>query len=153
MSEDCLYLNLFIQQNTFSNKQKELKPVWIFIHGGSLTSGSTSESFYDPSFIVATNDIIVVTIQYRLNVFGFLHLADSVAGGNQGFLDQTMAMKWVYENAEKFGGDKTRITISGESAGSWSVGYHLFDKESWPYFRNAIMQSGGPTGSGEFFAG
>ncbi len=148
-SEDCLYLNVFVQQNTFNNKNKELKPVLIFIHGGGFTAGSSKE--YDQSFVVATNDIVAVTIQYRLDIFGFLHLNDSDALGNQGFLDQTLALKWIYENIQNFGGDNKKITISGESAGSWSVGYHLFNKESWPYFRNAIMQSGGPTGRRKYF--
>jgi carboxylesterase type B len=55
-----------------------------------------------------------------------------------------LALKWVYENAERFGGDKTRITLGGQSAGSWSVGYHLMYEKSWPYFRNAILGSGNP---------
>ena len=88
----------------------------------------------------------VITINYRLNALGFMHLADTDATGNQGLHDSTTALKWIYKNAINFGGDNTRITISGESAGAWSVGYHLFLKESWPYFRNGIMQSGGPTG-------
>lgn len=70
------------------------------------------------------------------------------ATGNQGFLDQSLALKWIYDNAFSFGGDNSKITISGESAGSWSVGYHLFYPGSWPYFRNAIMESGGPTYKG-----
>ncbi len=65
-------------------------------------------------------------------------------------MDQHLALKWVYDNAELFGGDKTKITISGQSAGAWSVGYHLFYPHSWPYFRNSIMESGGPTGSSNF---
>lgn len=62
-----------------------------------------------------------------------------------------MALKWINENAKTFGGDRSKITISGQSAGAWSVGYHLFYKESWSYFRNAIMQSGGPTGISDYF--
>ena len=152
MSEDCLYLNVFVQMDSYKNRSKELKPILIFIHGGGLVTGSSSEAFYNPSIMVAASDIVVVTIQYRLNAYGFLYLADTEAKGNQGFKDQIMAMKWVYDNADKFGGDNKKMTISGESAGAWSVGYHLFSKESWPYFRNAIMQSGGPTGSGNFYS-
>lgn len=96
--------------------------------------------------MVATQNVIVVSINYRLNVFGFMHLADSDATGNAGFLDQNLAMKWVYENAKAFGGDNSKITIFGESAGSWSVGFHLFYQQSWKYFRNAILESGAPTG-------
>ncbi len=65
----------------------------------------------------------------------------------KGFLDQNLALSWIYNNAHTFGGDKNNITIAGQSAGAWSVGFHLFYEKSWPYFRNAILQSGGPTGS------
>ena len=106
--------------------------------------GSSNE--YDAATLVGTQDIIVVTINYRLGALGFLHLTGQAdAHGNQALLDQTLALKWIYDNAARFGGDKTKITISGESAGAWSVGYLLFMPKSWGYFRNAIMQSGGPT--------
>jgi len=75
-----------------------------------------------------------------------LHLSNSSATGNAGFLDQNLAMKWIYENIIYFGGDNKKITISGESAGAFSVGFHLFYPPSWPFFRNAIMESGGPVG-------
>ena len=93
------------------------------------------------------SDIVVVTINYRLDALGFLHVGgENDAKGNQALLDTTLALKWISENAQKFGGDNTKITISGESAGAWSVGFMLFYPKSWPYFRNAILQSGGPTG-------
>jgi carboxylesterase type B len=96
--------------------------------------------------IAGTQDIIVITINYRLNALGFLHLkGEADASGNQGLLDQNMALKWIFENAATFGGDKDKITIGGQSAGAWSVGYHLFMPSSWSYFRNGILQSGGPT--------
>ncbi len=100
----------------------------------------------DPSVMVGVQDIIVVTINYRLGALGFLHMAGQAdASGNQALLDQQMALKWISDNAATFGGDKSKITIDGESAGAWSVGYQLFMPNSWPYFRNAIMQSGSPT--------
>ena len=120
----------------------------MFIHGGSFTSGSSTDDKFEASTLVSMSGIIVVTINYRVDAFGFLHLAGTDATGNQGFLDQNMALQWVYNNAHTFGGDKTRITISGESAGSWSVGYHLFFPGSWPLFRNAILESGAPTYKG-----
>lgn len=143
-SEDCLYLNIYIQSTSYSNRKKSLKPILVFIHGGSYVNGDGAS--YEPSTIVAMSDIIVITINYRLNALGFMHLAGTDATGNQGLHDSTTALKWIHKNAVTFGGDKSKITISGESAGAWSVGYHLFLKESWPYFRNGIMQSGGPTG-------
>jgi len=105
--------------------------------------GSGSE--VDGSKLAALSNIIVVTINYRLGIYGFLSIKDTGAKGNQALLDQNLAMKWVYDNAASFGGDNTKITIGGESAGSWSVGYHLIFKKSWPYFKNAILQSGNPT--------
>jgi carboxylesterase type B len=143
-TEDCLFLNIFVKKDLYINKNKSLNPILFFIHGGGLMSGETAVDYYEGSTLAAYGDIIVVTIQYRLGAFGFLHLADSLAKGNQGFLDQHLALKWVYENADKFGGDRSRITICGESAGAFSVGYHLMYEKSWPYFRNAIMESGGP---------
>jgi len=121
-----------------------LKPVLVFIHGGSFVSGDGAS--YDPSNFVAMKDIVVVTINYRLNALGFLGLEGTEATGNQGLLDQTLALKWIHDNAFTFGGDKSRVTITGQSAGAWSVGFLLFYENSWAYFRNAIMQSGGPTG-------
>ena len=149
-SEDCLYLNIFVRSDAYLNKATSKQPILIYIHGGAFVSGTSSSDMIEPSTLVAMSNVIVVTINYRLNAFGFIHLSDSEITGNQGLLDQTMALKWVYENAERFGGDKTRITISGESAGAWSVGLHLYYSKSWPYFRNAIMQSGGPTGPSKF---
>lgn len=143
-SEDCLYLNIYIQSKSYSTRKESLKPILVYVHGGSYVRGDGAS--YEPSTIVAMSDIIVITINYRLNALGFMHLADTDVTGNQGLHDSTTALKWIYKNAINFGGDNTRITISGESAGAWSVGYHLFLKESWPYFRNGIMQSGGPTG-------
>lgn len=143
-SEDCLYLNIYVQASSYADRSRVLKPILVFIHGGSYLSGSGID--YEPSTLVAMSDIIVVTINYRLNALGFLHVEGSEATGNQGLLDTTMALKWISENAEMFGGDNTKVTISGESAGAWSVGFLLYYEKSWPYFRNGIMQSGGATG-------
>ena len=120
----------------------------FWIHGGGLSVGSASESLYEMSTMVAMSDVIGVTINYRLGHFGFSYFEGTDATGNQGFLDQSLALKWVYENAERFGGDRSRITIFGESGGAWAVNFHLFYPGSWPYFRNAIMQSGGIKGPG-----
>ena len=116
----------------------------MFIHGGGLTVGSSVSDWYEPSTLVSLSEIIVVTINYRLDHLGVLYLEDTDATGNQALLDQNLALKWIYENAHTFGGDKTKITVSGESAGGISIGFHLFYPKSWPYFRNAIMQSGTP---------
>ena len=86
-----------------------------------------------------------MSIQYRVSLFGFLYLNDKDdAPGNQGLFDQRLALKWIHENIESFGGDSSRITLVGESAGGVSVSFHLLSAPSWPLFNNAIMQSGSP---------
>ena len=95
--------------------------------------GSSASDWYEPSTLVAMSDIIVITLNYRLDHYGLLHIADTETG-NSALLDQNLALKWIYENAHTFGGDKNRITVSGESAGAISIGFHLFYPDSWPYF-------------------
>ena len=113
--------------------------------------GSASFFYYEPSTVVAMSNIIVITINYRVGLFGFLQMSGTDAAGNQGFLDQVLALKWIQENAASFGGDASRVTISGQSAGSWSVGYHLLHTPSWPLFRNGILHSGSPLMVSLFF--
>ena len=145
LSEDCLYLNVFVPSKVFLNKDRiHDTPILVFIHGGGLTIGSSVSDWYEPSTLVSLSEIIVITINYRLDYLGLLYLEDTDATGNQALLDQTLALEWIYENAHTFGGDKNKITVSGESAGAISIGFHLFYPKSWPYFRNAIMQSGTP---------
>ena len=140
-SEDCLYLNVYSRSDVYLNKDTSLQPVLVWIHGGGFTSGSTRVPLYEPSTIVAMSGIVVVAIQYRLHAFGFIRLEGTDATGNQGFLDQSLALKWVYENIRNFGGDPSKITIQGVSAGASSVSYQLLYPGSWPYFKNAIVQS------------
>lgn len=143
-SEDCLYLSIYVNKNSYLKRDTELKPIIVWIHGGGFAAGSAN--LYNGTTVVSMSDVIMVTINYRLNALGFLHVAGTDVTGNQGLLDTQLALKWVSENAKNFGGDNTKITISGESAGAWNVGFQLFMEPSWPHFRNAIMQSGGVTG-------
>ena len=148
-SEDCLYLNIFVPYDVYvksviENDPKYRVPILLYIHGGAFLIGSPADDRTEPSTMIAISNLIVVTINYRLGAFGFLHIKNTDASGNQGILDQHLALKWVHNNAHRFGGDKARITIAGQSAGSWSVGYHLMYRPSWPYFRNAILESGTP---------
>jgi carboxylesterase type B len=143
-SEDCLYLNLFLPAETYLRSsltsKKDPAPIVVFIHG---TSGTPVLDIYDPSNFVAISGLIAVTITYRTGILGNLFL-DGELGGNQALLDQHLALKWVQSNAEKFGGDPTRITLLGSSAGAASIGYHLLYRPSWPLFRNVILQAGSP---------
>lgn len=142
MSEDCLYLNIWSP----SADQKR-RPVLIWIHGGAFVSGSGSSSWYDGESFAAKGDVVVVTINYRLGIFGFLHLGEIggeeyVTSGNCGILDQVAALEWVKENIEAFGGDPDKVTIFGESAGAMSIGVLLGFPSAQGLFQQAILQSG-----------
>ncbi|XP_054165679.1 cholinesterase 2-like [Oppia nitens] len=112
----------------------------FWIHGGGFDYGS----IFVPEFngtALASNDVVVVTVNYRLNIMGFLFGDRVDAPGNVGLYDQLLALKWVRDNIYKFGGDKDQITIFGESAGSWSVSAHILSPLSKGLFKRAIMQS------------
>ena len=146
-SEDCLYLNIFVPYDVYNRavvQKNDLSrvPIYIWVHGGHNVFGAAAE--YDSTTLAAMSDVIVVAINYRLGPFGFFNVLNTDAKGNQGFFDQTLAFKWVFDNAHLFGGDRTKITIGGESSGSWDNGLHLLYKPSWPYFNRVIMQSGSP---------
>jgi para-nitrobenzyl esterase len=140
-TEDCLFLNVQRPANTHRGDRL---PVYFWIHGGGLLNGSSNQ--HDGSLIVDTTGIIVVTINYRLGVFGFLaHPAltrEAGQSGNYGFMDQEAALRWVQRNIEAFGGDPRQVTIGGESAGGWSVCAHLSAPGSQGMFAQAIMESG-----------
>jgi len=143
MSEDCLCLNVWT-----AAQPDEKRPVMVWIHGGALTRGSGATPTYDGTNL-AEKGVVLVTINYRLNVFGFFShpelSAESPHGasGNQGVLDQIAALKWVRDNIAQFGGDPERVTIFGESAGSWSVCSLMATPLSKGLFHRAIGQSGG----------
>ncbi len=151
VSEDCLYLNIW----TPARSASERLAVMVWIHGGSLQEGAGSNFLYD-SRALAETGIVVVTINYRLGIFGFLahpgltRENSSGSSGNYGLLDQLMAIKWVRENIAGFGGDPERITVGGQSAGGLSVGALLASPLSTGLFHRAIIQSGPPFGFSEF---
>ena len=142
ISEDCLYLNVFTPP--VSNSSESKFATMVFIHGGSYINGYSGGWLYNGTDLSSINNIIVVTINYRLGILGFLYDSDSNIYGNFGYMDQKFAIEWVYNNIEKFGGDKDKITIFGESAGASSVSLHLIDQDNinnGPKFHNAIMES------------
>ena len=151
LSEDCLYLNIwlpldaYIDSTSTTNLERNKQPILVFFHGGSATTkGSSSLDIYDPSTFVASKSIIVITVNYRLGVFGSLYSEELDLPGNQGIYDQLEALKWINLNADRFGGDSERITIAGHESGASLVAYHLFMKKSWDLFNNLILQSGTP---------
>ena len=112
-NEDCLNLNVFTPA---ADNMK--RPVMVWIHGGGFTHGAGYEPLYRGGPLSERGDVVVVSINYRLGVLGFLHLPEIGAAGNMGLLDIITALRWVRDNIAAFGGDPDRVTIFGESAGS-----------------------------------
>jgi para-nitrobenzyl esterase len=141
-SEDCLVLNVF----TSSLSEGAKRPVMFWIHGGGFQAGSGSSPGYDGKNLVKRGDVVVVSINHRLNVFGFLYLGDSddpkSRTGNVGMLDIVEALRWVRGNIARFGGDPNNVTIFGESGGGRKVGTLLAMPEAKGLFHRAIIQSG-----------
>ena len=114
----------------------------IWIYGGGYFLGHAAA--YTPSRLVLTGDVIVVTLQYRLAILGFLASGDAVSPGNYGLFDQTLAMRWVKDNIRAFGGNPDTITLFGQSAGAGSVGFQLLSPYARGLFQRGVMQSGTP---------
>ena len=140
--EDCLYLNVWTPRLDDARR-----PVLVWIHGGAFNMGSGSQPFYDGKILAARGNAVVVTINYRLGMLGFLNL-DAVTGGripstgNEGLLDQIAALRWVRDNIAAFGGDPQNVTAFGESAGGMSIGCLLAMPAARGLFHKAILESG-----------
>lgn len=144
MSEDCLYLNIWTPDPSISAQL----PVLVYFYGGGFVAGDGSEPRYDGEQM-ARRGIVAITVNYRLNIFGFFaHPGLSAesrqhCSGNYGFLDQNAALLWVHDNTAAFGGDPNRMTIAGESAGSMSVNAQMLSPLSKDLIVGAIGSSGG----------
>ncbi|XP_065075923.1 juvenile hormone esterase-like [Ochlerotatus camptorhynchus] len=136
-SEDCLYLNVYRPKHV-----KAPLPVIVFIHGGAFFYGSALPSVYGPEKFMSNGSVILVTLQYRVGALGFLSTGDCDAPGNVGLKDQNLALGWVKENIERFGGDPDLITLVGQSAGAISVQLHMMSPRSKGLFHRAVMMSG-----------
>ena len=148
-SEDCLFLNVYVPAR---EPGRSTRPVFVWIHGGALITGTGA--IYDPSAMVTENDIVVVTINYRLGALGWLvepGLSASASNffenpgdaGNYGLMDQQFALQWVRRNIARFGGDPNKVTVGGESAGGLSVLSNLASTTTANgLFRGAIVESG-----------
>ena len=140
VSEDCLSLNVWAKQGARN------EPVLVWIHGGALTSGSSSERMYDGAKLAARG-MVLVSINYRLGILGYLAHPQLSAespqriSGNYGLLDQIEALRWVQRNIAAFGGDPANVTIAGESAGGLSVMYLMASPQARGLFARAIAQS------------
>ena len=142
-SENCLVLNIW----TPGVKDGSKRPVMVWLHGRGFTSGAGSESMYHGANLAQRGNVVVVTINHRLNVFGYLHLAD-IAGeayagsGIAGLLDAVLALEWIRTNIENFGGDAGNVTIFGESGGGVKVSTLLAMPSAKGLFHRAIIESG-----------
>ena len=134
-NEDCLFLDIYAP----SVKPAQVFPVMVYIHGGAYLFGGSSAF---SSHLLALQGVVVVVIQYRLNLFGFMTSGDSNAPGNYGMLDQIQALTWVKENIHAFGGNPSRVTIFGESAGATSVSLLILSPLATGLFQQAIAESG-----------
>ncbi|XP_061692589.1 neuroligin 4 X-linked a isoform X1 [Syngnathoides biaculeatus] len=159
-SEDCLYLNVYVPTEDGANYHRKgadfnsndggsdqdihdengLKPVMVYIHGGSFMEGTGN--MIDGSILASYGNVIVITINYRLGVLGFLSTGDQAAKGNYGLLDQIQALRWIKENIQAFKGDPKRVTIFGSGAGASCVSLLTLSHYSEDMFQKAIIQSG-----------
>lgn len=170
LQEDCLYLNIWtpfgVANTTASSglgssgggggsqasgssgygfRAASKRPVLVWIYGGSFYSGTSSLALYEGGALASEEDIIVVSMNYRVSALGFLYFGRPDAPGNAGLFDQLMALQWINDNIDQFGGDPNRVTIFGESSGAVSVSYHLLSPLSRNLFQQAILQSGAAT--------
>ena len=140
-SEDCLFLNIYTPALPDLGENLLLRPVMLWIHGGGFEIGDATE-FTDPEFFLEEG-VVFVALQYRLGLLGFLSVENSTElTGNFGLKDQQEAMRWVQQNIAAFGGDPSKVTLFGESAGAISVHQHVLSPTSRGLFRAGILQSG-----------
>lgn len=139
-SEDCLTLNIWTRSDAVN------KPVMVFIHGGGFVSGGTSDPLYNGTNLAAAHEVVVVSLNYRLNIFGFMNFAsidsEFADSGYLGIKDQVAALTWIKENISEFGGNPDNITIFGESAGAASVMLLSVTPAAKGLFQKVIAQSG-----------
>ena len=144
-SEDCLTLNIWTPA-----ADNARRPVMLYIHGGAFIIGSGRWGWYEGTRLVHHEQVVLVTINYRLGAFGFLDLSGLggpayAESGNCGLLDQIAALRWVKENIDRFGGDPDCVTVFGESAGGISISCLLACPQAKALFRRAICMSGPPS--------
>ncbi|XP_054023137.1 thyroglobulin [Dryobates pubescens] len=138
VSEDCLYLNVFVPATTVKNM-----PVLLFFHNGGSYSAEVGKASIDGSYLAAISNIIVVTAHYRVGVFGFLSTGSSEVSGNAGLLDQLAALKWVQQNIASFGGDPSRVSLGADRGGADVTSIHLLTETAdMDLFRRMLLMGG-----------
>ena len=140
-SENCLFLNIQTPYIPKAGSKSELRPVMFWIHGGGFTGGSGADPLSDGGNLASREDIVTVNINYRLSTLGFLAIPNTTITGNYGIADQITALQWTINNIASFGGDPTKITIVGESAGAGSVRTLLGSPPAIGKFQGGIAMS------------
>ncbi|CAN7978371.1 unnamed protein product, partial [Ixodes persulcatus] len=135
-TENCLYLNVWKPENV------SMRPVLVWIHGGGFARLSSYLDEANGEVLAAQTGAVVVSMNYRLGILGFLNANTTDAPGNQGLLDQHLALKWVQDNIDIFGGDPSMVTVFGHSAGAMSIHAHILSPMSKGLFKRAVMMSG-----------
>ncbi|WP_309644140.1 carboxylesterase/lipase family protein [Phenylobacterium sp.] len=141
-SEDCLFLNVWTP-----GLDRAARPVMVWLHGGGFANGSGGAAMYDGGSLARKGDVVTITVNHRLNAFGYLHLGevfgpDYAQSGMAGMLDIVQALEWVRDNAAAFGGDPANVTIFGESGGGWKVSLLMAMPSAKGLFHKAVIQSG-----------
>jgi carboxylesterase type B len=141
MSDDCLHLNVYtlLMPNASKSEKANLKTVIAYVGGFMLESGGSNTTLEGPEYLL-DYDVLLVTINYRLGILGFM--ATKEISGNNGLKDQQMALRWIRDNIEDYGGDPNSVTFMGWSGGARSVSYHTRSESSEGLFHRAIMMSG-----------
>ncbi|CAN7988002.1 unnamed protein product, partial [Ixodes hexagonus] len=135
MSEDCLFLDIWAPERDSTKKLN----VMVWIYGGAFLTGSVPNG----AILAAYGSVVVVTLNYRLGALGFLYGGTEDVPGNQGLYDQALALTWVRDNIDRFGGSFKSMTLFGQSAGGWCVAFHLLSPITHSMVHRAIIQSGG----------
>lgn len=143
-TEDCLHLNVWSPQN----RTQEAAPVLAWIHGGGFMQGSSGQNLYNGAVLASRTGLVIVGLNYRLGILGFLDANTTQAPGNVGLMDQNMALKWIRDNIGRFGGDPSKVTIFGESSGAMSAHAHVISPMSRGLFLRACLMSGTLQGQG-----
>lgn len=142
MSEDCLKINVWVPRPRPTHR---LRPVLVWIFGGGFYYGSSTLDLYDGRVLASEENILIVSMNYRVSSLGFLYLDRKDAPGNAALFDQLMALEWIRDNIAFFGGNPENVTLFGESSGAVSISFHLLSPLSRNLFSQAVLQSGGPT--------
>ncbi|XP_017766966.1 PREDICTED: esterase E4-like [Eufriesea mexicana] len=144
-SEDCLYLNIYVPVISENQKENQREnrtlPVLVYVHGGRFVTGTADSRELSPVYLM-DQDLILVTINYRLNMLGFFSMASKVSPGNYGLKDIVLALRWVNENIDAFNGDPKRVTLWGHSSGSAAVHMMVFNNKTEGLFNRYIMHGG-----------